>query len=152
MLKTKILHPEILLALGSNGHGARVLIADGNFPVTTAVPATARKVFLNLAPDMLSVTDILKVLVTSIPIESATVMVPPDESDQPIHSEFAEILGIDVPLRKLKRFEFYDEAKSPDTCLVIASGEMRRFANILLTIGVVKTFDSSLSYLHTIKH
>lgn len=138
MLKTKLLHPEIWMALGSNGHGAKVLIADGNFPVTTAVPATAKKVFLNFAPDMLSVTDILKVLATCIPVESAIVMMPPDESHQAIHTEFEEILGSEVPLKKLKRFEFYDEAKSPDTCLAIASGETRRFANILLTIGVVK--------------
>ena len=138
MLKTKLLHPEIWMALGSNGHGSRVLIADGNFPVTTATPVTAKKVFLNFAPDMLSVTDILKVLATCIPIESAIVMVPPDESDQAIHLEFVEILGADVPLKKLKRFDFYDEAKSADNCLTIASGETRRFANILLTIGVVK--------------
>lgn len=141
MLKTKLLHPEIWSALGSNGHGAKVLIADGNFPVTTAVPATAKKVFLNFVPDMLSVTDILKVLATCIPVESATVMVPPDESHQAIHTEFEEILGAEVPLKKLKRFDFYDEAKSADTCLAIASGETRRFANILLTIGVVKYAD-----------
>ena len=29
MLKTSLLHPEILSALGSNGHGSRLLIATG---------------------------------------------------------------------------------------------------------------------------
>ena len=37
MLKTNLLHPEILSALGSNGHGSMLLIADGNFPFSTAV-------------------------------------------------------------------------------------------------------------------
>jgi len=138
MIKTRLLHPEILMVLGSNGHGANVLIADGNFPFTTSVPATARKVFLNLAPDLLTVTDVLKVITQAIPVESATVMVPPDESDQPVFTEFIDILGPDVPLKKLKRYEFYDQAKRNDTCLVIATGESRRFANLLLTIGVVK--------------
>jgi len=138
MLKIKLLHPDILMALGSNGHGAKVLIADGNFPFTTLAPETAKKVFLNFAPDMLSVINILKVLAAYVPIESASVMVPPDESDQAIHSEFAEILGPEVVQKKLKRFDFYEEAKSLDTCLVIATGETRRFANILLTIGVCK--------------
>jgi L-fucose mutarotase len=138
MLKTKLLHPEILQALGSNGHGARVLITDGNYPASTGVPSTAKKVFLNLAPGKLLVTDVLTTIAEYIPIESATVMIPPDGSDQPIFQEFGEILGDDVPLEKIKRFEFYDKAKSPDTCLVIATGEVRRFANILLTIGVVK--------------
>lgn len=138
MLKTKLLHPEILSILGSNGHGAKILIADSNFPFSTCPPLTAKKVFLNFAPGMLRVTDILTILKDFIPIESAIVMIPPDESLQTIHSEFKEILGTDISLKKLKRFEFYDEVKSTDTCLVIATGESKRFANILLIIGVIK--------------
>jgi L-fucose mutarotase len=138
MLKTKLLHPEILSILGSNGHGARILIADSNFPFSTCPPPTAKKVFLNFAPGMLRVTDVLNILKDYIPIETAMVMIPPDDSLQAIHSEFEEILGTGNPLKKLKRFEFYEEVKSNDTCLVIATGESKRFANILLIIGVVK--------------
>ncbi|MBT8152684.1 hypothetical protein KMP13_01970 [Epibacterium ulvae] len=32
-------------------------------------------------------------------------------------------------------FIVYDWLKSPDTLLVIATGETRRFANLLLTVG-----------------
>ncbi|HDR52679.1 MAG TPA: RbsD or FucU transport [Mariniphaga anaerophila] len=138
MLKTKLIHPEILQALGSNGHGAKVLISDGNYPATTGAPQTAKKVFLNLAPGMLSVIDVLKVISEAIPVESALVMTPPDGEEQPVYREFKEILGAGIPLVSTKRFEFYAEVKSPDTCMVIATGEIRRFANILLTIGVVK--------------
>jgi L-fucose mutarotase len=138
MLKTKLLHPDILAALGSNGHGARILIADGNYPFSTCTPASARKVFLNLSRDLLSVIDVLSVLVDCVTVENALVMLPSDDSVPEIHQEFAEILGKETPLAKVKRFEFYDAAKSADTCLVIATGESRRFANILLTIGVVK--------------
>lgn len=35
MLKTELLHPEVLEALGTSGHGSRVLIADGNYPFAT---------------------------------------------------------------------------------------------------------------------
>lgn len=138
MLKIKLLHPEILSILGSNGHGARILIADSNFPFSTCPPPTAKKVFLNFAPGMLRVNDVLTILKDYIPIETAIVMMPPDESIQTIHLEFEEILGTEYPLKKLKRFEFYEEVKSNDTCLVIATGETKRFANILLVIGVVK--------------
>ena len=138
MLKTKLLHPEILSSLASNGHGARVLIADSNFPFSTCPPTTAKKVFLNFAPGLLAVPEILSVLKDFIPIETAMVMVPPDGSKQIIHSEFEEILGPEITLKNLTRFEFYEEVKSSDTCLVIATGEQRRFANILLVIGVVK--------------
>ena len=137
MLKTKLLHPQILSALGSNGHGARILIADSNFPFSTCTPSTAQKVFLNFAPGMLRVTEVLNILKDFIPIEAAIVMIPPDDSLQSIHKEFEEILEAEIPLKKLKRFEFYEEVKSADTCLVIATGECKRFANILLVIGVV---------------
>ena len=138
MLKTKLLHPEILQALGSSGHGARVLIADGNYPFSTGAAPGARRVYLNLARDMLCVIDVLKVLAESVTVEKASVMLPADGEVPEIFQEFAGVLGTDVPFTRLKRFEFYDEAKSDATCLVIATGESRRFANILLTIGVIK--------------
>jgi L-fucose mutarotase len=140
-LRIELLHPEILSILGSNGHGARILIADSNFPFSTYPPLTAKKVFLNFAYGMLNVNNVLTVLKDYIPIEAAIVMMPPDESEQTIHFEFKEILGTEYPLKKLKRFEFYEEVKSLDTCLVIATGERRRFANILLVRGVVKSIE-----------
>jgi L-fucose mutarotase len=41
-------------------------------------------------------------------------------------------------VKRLERFAFYDAVCSPWTSLVIATGESRRFANLLLTIGVVR--------------
>jgi L-fucose mutarotase len=138
MLKTKLLHPEILQALGGSGHGAQVLIADGNYPFSTGAAPGARRVYLNLAKDLPGVIDVLKVLADSVVVEKATVMLPADGEVPQIFAEFAEILGAGMAFTRLKRFEFYDAAKSDATCLVIATGESRRFANILLTIGVVK--------------
>lgn len=138
MLKLKLLHPDILMALGSSGHSARVLIADGNFPLSTHVPEHCKKVFLNLSPDLPTVTDVLKVIKDYIPIETCILMVPPDESEQPIHVEFREILGPEITFKLENRFEFYKEVKSENTCLAIATGEMRRFGNILIIIGNVK--------------
>ena len=43
-----------------------------------------------------------------------------------------------VKLRSLERFKFYEEASSPDVCLTIATGEDRIYANLLLTIGVIR--------------
>jgi len=92
MLKTRLLHPEILQALGEAGHGAQVLIADGNYPLLTRSSAAAHRVYLNLAPGLLTVTDVLRVLVDAIPIEAAQVMVP-DSGDEPgIFAEFRELL------------------------------------------------------------
>lgn len=136
MLKTRLLHPEILAALGEAGHGAQVLIADGNYPLATRSNPDGYRVFLNLEPGLLTVTDVLSVLVDAIPIESAHVMGPEDGSEPSVYADFRELLP-GKELTRLGRFEFYDMARGPDTALAIATGEQRIYANILLTIGVV---------------
>jgi L-fucose mutarotase len=35
MFRVRLLHPGILGALGEAGHGSKVLIADGSFPLST---------------------------------------------------------------------------------------------------------------------
>jgi L-fucose mutarotase len=138
MLKTKLLHPEILSALGSAGHGSKILIADGNYPFATRAHPNARRVYLNLAPGLLGVTDVLQVLVDTIPVEAAYVMLTDSEEAPPIHAEFRSILPPDLALQPLKRQEFYDSVRlDADTALVIATGEQRIFANIILVVGVV---------------
>lgn len=138
MLKTPLLHPEILRALGSAGHGARVLVADGNYPCSTEAPAAATRVFLNLRPGLVSVPDVLALLVETVPIEAALLMAAPDGASVPLHDRLRELLSEPVVISQRPRHEFYAEARSPATTLVIATGEERRFANILLTIGVVR--------------
>jgi L-fucose mutarotase len=136
MLKTRLLHPEILRALGEAGHGAQILVADGNYPLLTQSSGVAHRVHLNVAPGLLTVTDVLSVLVDAIPIEAAQVMVPDTGPEPAIFAELRELLP-DVPLQPLRRFEFYDAARGPDLALAISTGEQRLYANLLLTIGVV---------------
>jgi L-fucose mutarotase len=136
VLRTRLLHPQILEALGEAGHGARVLIADGNYPLGTKSNPAGSRVYLNLAPGRLGVIEVLEVLVDAIPIEAAHVMGPDDGSEPSIYADFRRHLpGTD--LQRLDRFEFYALAREPDTALAIATGEQRLYANVLLTIGVV---------------
>jgi L-fucose mutarotase len=63
------------------------------------------------------------------------------KEDPQIWGEFRQALqkaGQNVELTKLERFAFYEAVKSPAICLVVATGEQRIYANLLLTIGVVK--------------
>ena len=55
MLTTKLPQPEILEALGSSGHGGKVLIADGNYPFVTRANPAAKRVYLNFTPGKLKV-------------------------------------------------------------------------------------------------
>jgi len=136
MLKQRLIHPEILDALASAGHGSKILIADGNYPGSTRIGENADLVFLNLAPGKLAVTEVLDILATAVPIEDAAVMVPDEGPEPTIFQEFRSILP-DTPLTQYDRYSFYEEAEGPDTCLQIMTGEQRIYANILLTIGVV---------------
>ena len=71
------------------------------------------------------------------PVEAAHVMGPDDGSEPDIYPDFRRLLGPELPLQRMGRFEFYDQARGPDLALAIATGEQRIYANILLTIGVV---------------
>jgi L-fucose mutarotase len=135
MLKFGLIHPEILMALGSMGHGSQVLVADGNFPFDTHTNPGAAHVYLNLRPGLVSATDVLAALVMAIPVEAAHVMQPADASTPDIFGEFSALLP-GQELRRLERFAFYDAAKQSEVGLVVATGEARIYANILLTIGV----------------
>ena len=138
MLKTRIIHPELIQGLAEAGHGARILMGDSNYPVTTKANPSARIVFLNFVPGIVGGVDIVRALAEIIPIESAVYMTPPDGQMPDIVKEYQTIIGKDVPFSGADRFGFYDDASSDDTALVIASGEQRVYANLLLTVGVVK--------------
>ena len=85
--------------------------------------------------------------VVRIPIEKAEVMQYDTSGpygltqDPPIWNEFLQILhnsANDITLTRVKRFDFYELAGKPDVCLTIATGEQRIWANVLLTVGVIK--------------
>ena len=137
MIDAKLIHPQILSALGSAGHGSTILIPDGNYPFETGANPLAERVYLNLAPGIVSVTDALEAILSVTPVEAAQVMARDDGDEPSIYAEFRKLLPAEVALEPLERFDFYDEAKKEDCCLVIATGEQRVYANILLTIGVV---------------
>ena len=138
MLKYRLLHPELARALGAAGHGSKILIADGNYPAGTGAAPGATRIYLNLAPGLVGVTDVLRVLVDAVPIEAAEVMLPAEGPEPAIFAEFRKVLGDQPPLHPHGRFEFYAAAHGPDTAIAIATGEQRIYANLLLTIGVVK--------------
>jgi L-fucose mutarotase len=138
MLKSKLIHPEILQALAGSGHFSQVLIADGNYPVLSGSSPTAKKVFLNLMPGMVAALDVLDAVLSAIPVQEATTMTPPSDYHPEIHDAYRKALGENVVWTEMERWDFYEKIKSPNTTLVIATGEQRRFANLLLTVGVVK--------------
>jgi L-fucose mutarotase len=139
MLTGKLIHPEILGALGTLGHGSKVLIADGNYPLATQLGHSAQPVYLNLMPGVPTVTQVLEALLSAVPIEAACVMKPGRGREPEVFAEFRKLLeeaGLRAPLEKLGRFDFYAAASEHDVGLAILSADQRLYANLLLTIGV----------------
>ncbi len=50
VLRSPLIHPPLLAALGAAGHGARVLIADANYSHSTKVYPGAALIHLNVRP------------------------------------------------------------------------------------------------------
>lgn len=138
MINGPMIHPPLLRALAGAGHGAKILIADSNYPHETLANPRSTVVFLNLAPGLINATDVLDVVRATVPIEGAEIMVPAADTgitEVPILGEFRATLE-GVPFTEHGRWEFYDSAKADNVAVVIATGEARIYANVLLTIGV----------------
>lgn len=135
MLKGMSINPEIMRVLPRLGHGDKILIADGNYPLDSK-SGSAAKLWLGLCPGIPTVTDVLKTLMSAINIEHAAVMMPEGGAVPEIFHEFEGLFdGMDM--EKLSRSAFYEECGKESLRLAISTGEKRVFSNILITVGVV---------------
>lgn len=144
MLKHQLIHPKINEVLGRAGHHAKVLIADGNYPASTRMGRAAELVCLNLAPGIVTVAQVLRVLLSAIPVDEIHTMgIPPDDpyaqrGEPPVWSEYRTILkeaGLNRPLECIEKWDFYEAVQSEDHVLTIQTGDQALWANLLLTIG-----------------
>jgi L-fucose mutarotase len=148
MLKLPLLHPQILAALASAGHLAKVLISDGNYPHNTKANPRAGIVWANFTPGVVDAVTILRLVAGMVPIEMVEVMAPEKtgayamSQDPPIWEDFRRVLREQSDFRgeltPLSKPQFQAQAKSEDVCLVIATAETQIYANVLVTIGVVR--------------
>lgn len=147
MLRSELIHPQISSILARAGHSSKVLIADGNYPACSAIGPKAELISLNLAPGLVTVAQVLKVLLTAIPIETVNTMGMPEDDpyrlphDPPVWNEYRSILsaaGQKIELQPISRWDFYDAVDSRDHALTIQTGDQALWANLLLTVGVRK--------------
>lgn len=135
MLTTKLIHPQIMSVLSRCGHGSKILIADGNYPLAEK-SGNAEKIYLGLVRGIPTVTDVLDAVLSVVNVEKAEVMVPEDGYEPEVFAEFRHRLN-GMELTELGRYEFYDACMAEGTIVLgISTGEQRVFANLLITIGV----------------
>ncbi|GAL61546.1 L-fucose mutarotase [Algibacter lectus] len=128
--------------LARSGHFAQVVIADGNLPVGAMTGPNSTTVHLNFKPSLLDAITVLEGILEVCPVQGAIVMEKPVGANAEIHDAYKKLLG-EVTWNEMERWTFYDKIRDPNTTLIIQTGEQRRFANLILTVGVVKMAEES---------
>lgn len=145
MLKHTLIHPEISRVLGRAGHHARILIADGNYPASTAIGPRAELVSMNLMPGVISCPQALEAVLSAIPVEAAYTMdyerTGPYAlaADPPVWADYRRLIqnaGLALPLQPVEKWDFYKHVAHPDHVLTIQTADQQRYANLLLHVGV----------------
>jgi L-fucose mutarotase len=144
MLKTTLLHPDILRIVARGGHHSKILIADGNYPAATKKGPNAELVCLQLTPGVPTVSQVLRTLLSALPIDHVNTMgIPPDDpyaqqGDPPVWTEYRQIIadsGPKLTLEPILKWDFYQHVESPDHILTIQTADQSLWANVLLTLG-----------------
>lgn len=145
MLNHRLIHPQISAILAAAGHHATILIADGNYPASTKRGPQAEVISLNLMPGLPTCDQVLQAILSAVPIEKAYTMQTETgtpyalDGDPPVWEDFRRSIAASesqVALEPLEKWDFYQAVKSDDHVLTIQTGDMQRYANILLAIGV----------------
>ena len=134
-----LLTPELLKILRAMGHGDEIALVDANYP---AASNARRLVRLDTADVSQVLTAVLSVLpldsFVKAPTNGMQVVGKPKEIP-PAVAEFQTIVdrlsAFPTKIARIERFGFYERAK---TCFaIVATGDRRLYANIILTKGVI---------------
>lgn len=145
MLRTTLLHPDILRACARAGHHSKILIADGNYPAASKIGPNAELVSLQLMPGVPTVSQVFHAILSELPIDVINTM-GVDQTDEyasqedpPVWAEYRKILGDHGSTRQLEpivKWDFYDAVASEDHVLTIQTADQALWANLLLSVGV----------------
>jgi L-fucose mutarotase len=135
-----VISPPLIEVLMEMGHGDEIVFADANFPAVSHAPG--RMIFysgyslLSLLPGVLK----LFPLDYAVDFSGILMQVPAHSEEPPIWQELKALLrgesNGDKPFLFLSKPEFYTRSKN--AFAVVATGEGRRFSNIILRKGIVE--------------
>lgn len=140
MLKNipKIMSPDLLKVLCEMGHGDEIVIADGNFPAA----AYANKL---IRTDGIGAAQMLDAVLQLFPLDQYDknnfVLMQKCEGDHADTSLWADYKTIlkkyepDAVVSFEERFDYYERAKK--AYAIVATGEEKQYANIILKKGCV---------------
>ena len=134
-----ILTPDLLKILMEMGHGDEIVIADGNFPAASHAQRLVRCDGHD-APPLLDAILQLFPLDTFVKHPVALMaVVPGDQYSPKIWPVYKKVVQKYHPnlagFEMLERHAFYDRARK--AYAVVATGELARYANLILKKGLV---------------
>jgi len=145
MLKHQLIHPKLNEVIGRAGHHAKILIADGNYPASSKKGPNAEVVSLNLMPGVVTCTQVLRAVLSAVPVEAVDTMMYESTGpyalfeDPPVWEEYRRVFhetGLALRLEPIEKWSFYEAVATPDHVLTVQTADQQRFANVLLTVGV----------------
>jgi L-fucose mutarotase len=140
MLKnlSPLLSPDLLHALASMGHGDEIVLADAFFPAATHARRLIRLPGISADAALDAVLSVLP-LDDFVPQPSCTMQVVGHADEvPPAVAQFGEVLGRhghSAP-GALERYAFYERAAQ--AFAIVATGDTRTYANILLKKGLAR--------------
>jgi L-fucose mutarotase len=144
MLKHQLVHPEINAILARAGHHSKILIADGNYPASTKRGPNAELVCLNLSPGVVTCAQVLRAILSAVPVDHVNIMgIPADDpyarhGEPPVWNDYRQVLKearLKTKLEPILKWDFYKAVESADHVLTIQTADQALWANLLLTMG-----------------
>ena len=132
-----ILAGELLAALDRLGHGDELVVADANFPAHRLGAEVVE------TPGLPS-PEVVEAIRTVVPLdgyEGASVLLMAAEGGErlPVQHELVEAASAPADrVAELERFAFYERAAAAR--LVVRTGELRPYGNLVLRKGVVNAY------------
>jgi len=134
-----ILSPELVKVLMEMGHGDEIVISDGNFPGASMAQRLVRADGHNGVEMVDAILELfpLDSMYSDYPVVLMEV-VPGDPYVPEIWNDYEKVVAKYDPEAKIEhmeRFAYYERAKK--AYAVVQTGEMAKYANIILKKGVV---------------
>lgn len=133
-----VISPELLKILAEMGHGDEIVLADAHFPSHSICPPHVPVV----RADGITVSSLLAGIGPLFELDNYGVIpvimmevVKGDTADPSVEPNFRAALHYNGEIEKLERFAFYERAKK--AFAVVATGETRKYGNIILKKGVI---------------
>lgn len=130
--------PDLLKIICEMGHGDEIVLADANFPSASMAQRLVRA-------DGIEIPKLLSGILELFPLDQydsrnfiLMEKCEGDEADVAVWSEYKNILNKYSPetqMSFMERFDYYERAKN--AYAVVATGERRQYANIILKKGCV---------------